>query len=787
MYNAVELSPPGSGFTRQLERLVRSGSADARRAMEALAESFSAGLPPFCGEYVEASESLPLPMVRFFSVLEFVHERPQLDGDGLEQALPELLGIPVAELVTYLIGAPYQQTVERIWASYFAMLIMADDDLATPQQQQHMLALGELLIACHLLTYCFATQRDAIDAQLLQQLASAQVLLPETLFPLPMPANHLSSPPNSEKGWIEPYAIGDLQMLRQRFMRYQGGDIAHIENIMAGERRLVSHKIANRQLAVEQNNHIRGEKSSDTASEQQDKLVDELRRTLMERVVTDDYNDLTSSYGPPTQATLGGKVTHSSSAGANPGSRDRTRLARQLLDKSINQVNRRVERLRSHSALDESETARESTFDNRRGKRDYIGVYRWLNRVYQAYVVNYGTRLMVEFIVCDPAARFVRQEQAQLGVDLEKPLSMAQQGINTYSDIDSDNSARLAAYYNVATITPAPAPTKVVSHTLRSGEQGEITLPEGYLVVGVKVECIPADRCSGECTILVGGQKVALNSELDGVDKFGEEGVLPVMAAQLEDSVSPPTANTLSISVRVICEPAPHMLSRWQIETYDSLSRGAREASERFYRQAGERPRYYRQPPGFSRLIERRSLKSDCIELLLQRHEMLVGYPVASPPDCDNRPPPFLINQPRYRQFFEEVFEWAEISYRFTQSGGDLLPTYDDEDRVSDQQFSAFLEADMARVMLPARPGREMALIYYLTTGSLWPGDEATQPVIAADAPLCIEIKRQRSVPPVEEQVIGEPWEIVVPTTMQLLDSSGCGLPECAPREGRDD
>ena len=43
-------------------------------------------------------------------------------------------------------------------------------------------------------------------------------------------------------------------------------------------------------------------------------------------------------------------------------------------------------------------------FDNKTGSADIVGIYRFIDKIYRAQIINYGKRLMLEFIVPEPAA-----------------------------------------------------------------------------------------------------------------------------------------------------------------------------------------------------------------------------------------------------------------------------------------------------------------------------------------------------------------------------------------------
>lgn len=782
-YSALSTSPPQPDFIDQLEQLRGSSDSDARGQMEASAVAFLEGRPPYHGIYVATPEQLAVPMKHFPRVIHALLADPDMTQAQLTEALPVLLGLPWPQLSEFLHSPAYVAQLQRVWSSYAALLIILGYD------HDNLPTLTEVLRCSHLLQQTYLRPGNdavAMTAAQLQSLAKAPVLLPQTVFPLP-PAASLHPSPPPPPGWIAPYAIGDLQLLRQRFLRYQAGDIAHIETIMAGERRTVSHSRAERETEHSRDSDERRDGITTTASEEEDRLSEQLQRTVTESVLSDDYQNLVTSYGPPTQATTSGTVTHSRSAGPNPGSRDRTRLARQVLDRSLSRIQRRVVALRSRSRSEASTSSNESVFDNSSGDHNRVGVYRWLNRIYQAYVVNYGTRLMLEFIIPIPARRFIAREQAQLGFDLEKPLSLEQQGIYDYGDITAQNSVTLAGYYGVETITPPPAESRCVSVTLRAGEQVKLAIPQGYRVVGVQVECAPTPPCDQGLSVLVGAQAIPVNSERSGVALFGEENSLPAMVVGQPEDTSPPSGMGIGVSVRARCEPTPNHWAQWQIATYNALSEAARAATTRYYRRIGERPLMVQRPPQLNRSIERKALKNDCLAVLLYRQHTLTGESGWAPGSPPHPVAEEIFAQPRYLQFFDEILEWNEMSYSFYGSSDDpdggampLLPSGQ-----QDGLFSAFLEAQVARVLVPARTERTLAMLYFLSSGMTWFGSDDYVAVDPADAALVLDFLQAQQTEKPAKTVIGEPWEVVVPTTMRVLDPGGFRADIFTDTEGR--
>ena len=82
----------------------------------------------------------------------------------------------------------------------------------------------------------------------------------------------------------------------------------------------------------------------------------------------------------------------------------------------------REERMRR--SLERYEEKNEHGFDNKLGTGHVIGIYRWVDKYYKARLINYGKRLMLEFIVPEPAAFYLHLQLKQTlkGVTMKQPV-----------------------------------------------------------------------------------------------------------------------------------------------------------------------------------------------------------------------------------------------------------------------------------------------------------------------------------------------------------------------------
>ena len=754
-------SPPASTFLSDLV------AAHGRSPAEALALAFIDGAPPYQNQYVAAMRDLEGP-VRDFPALamrlrrEVAHSKPWLEALALQ--LDEILA-RYHQDASYFSSSAYNEAIDRIWQSYFALVVT----LGYEPQLLDEFALS--LWLAHVIARAVAPVEDGpviletLTPQQIALLADATVILPPEAFPLP-PATAPSPPAahaDALTGTILPYAIGDLQLVRQRLVRYAAGEIARIENVMRGERKEISDRQLQRQVEYREARGNDEQILESEAADERTSLMEEAQRTIAEKSIGKQYDNFTANYGPPTQATLGGSWT-STITGGTPGFEDVTRFAREVVAKAVNRLTRAIGTLRATSALNQQEHAVSSIIDNIAGPTNLRGIYRWLNKIYEAWVVNYGNRLVMEFIIRRPAAAFIHEQAALTGERMIKPVPPTRQGILSFEQITPDNYARLCAEYNVTDIEPPPLALKISTATLRGGGESQIAIPEGYCASTAFVTCLTTPPATAAPTIMVGRQ-IASGGALQ---VSGENTTIPVSVGDILATLSPPCAPEVLVNVEIQCIPTARTMDEWRITIYRAVMAAYQQLRERYYSEAGGGEAAPRSPLA-NRQIERGELKSGCIRLLLERAALLTGAAVfASPPIAE-------IAEPRLTQFFDDALEWDEMAYSF--QAGLRRGGYSDSAQcgaVADDVFTSFLQAEQARILLPVRPNHLMAFLYFFSSGTLWDSPDGLIAALKDDVAMIDDVKHCAPEHG-RERKVGAPWEIVVPTPMQILDEAGNG------------
>ena len=254
-------------------------------------------------------------------------------------------------------------------------------------------------------------------------------------------------------------------------------------------------------------------------------------------------------------------------------------------------------------------------------------------------------------------------------------------------------------------------------------------------------------------------------------------------------SASPCSAwetNTYALDIGVVVQRTAEELGRWRLATYtkiraaydervrqyneqveglraDAEAKAERDAQRAVRRAAGREPAHDQ-----CRAEEALHLDHHAAALRrIRRHAR-----TADPPYFDFAE---AAEEGAYVRFFEQAFEWDQMQYVFYPYFWARKSTWIDRfvKQDVDPVFLEFLRAGSARVVVPVRPGFEVAVTHFIETGKIWGGD-GDPPAI--NSPLYVSIVdeiRERTGAPQGEQPVGDPWDVRVPTVLVIVRDEG--------------
>lgn len=341
-----------------------------------------------------------------------------------------------------------------------------------------------------------------------------EALLQESLEPLlekmiEFPEVGIFAPPTDEQGQplprVRPAGVADLMVVKRHIQGYEAMELAHVENVMAGETRGRVHRfreqhedtdIFERETTVE--------KEEELATEERFELNREAERTIKDDEKFGFGLNVSASYGSVVQVSS--NVDYERSRAVEESTRNATTYAQDVTSRSLERVKERVRTQRTRRVLREWQEENEHRFENTAekggGREHIVGLYQFVDKVYEAQVFNYGRREMFDFMIPEPASFLLHLDAVEAGERVDEAPSkvpqLAAQPARLYwppvrpPDPDNDVS-ELVSRYGAEGVKPPPPRWQSVSEryqagldTDEGGREGRqsftmaFDIPEGY-------------------------------------------------------------------------------------------------------------------------------------------------------------------------------------------------------------------------------------------------------------------------------------------------------------------
>jgi hypothetical protein len=596
--------------------------------------------------------------------------------------------------------------------------------------------------------------------------------------------------------------IADYKKVVTEICGYRAGEVAHIENIMAGEtREKVTTKTHKSEISQTDSQEIESEKLSDTTSTERFEMQTEIAKMQQEQKAFDAYANVQASYGVVSLDAGASYATNSSKEESN---RQAVTQAKEQTQRAMERIVSRIKTEKTVKITDEFIEANKHRFENLSNPYNVSGVYRFINAVYKNQIYNYGKRLMYEFMIPQPS------KLHRLGLEVIKDNSLKIPtdprtivDYNSFDKINNDNYQQLIAEYNAKGVKLYPVLLKTIGKTFSGAKAAENTneifeqnleleIPKGYKTVSVRTKVYGKyDGDSGQAHSF----GWTIGNARDNNQDNQTSGINWISNQALEEftdkiSLSYHSLNYLSVTFTftIQCQITQEGIENWQKETYEAIIAGYDEQLRIFNEiqaiKKAEGIQILDSNPLFYRQTEQLILRKNCISYLIDNENVssnrrfgIKTYNEGMADDditFNNHQVDIskkMDDYTSFAKFMEQAFEWNLMSYNFypfywgNNAEWDKLYKFE----TNDPTYRAFMQSGMARVVVTVKPGFENSIMHYMAFGQIWNGGQ--MPVLGNPLYLSIvdELKEQ-------EYTIEDVWETVVPTSLVALQESGVSI-----------
>lgn len=581
--------------------------------------------------------------------------------------------------------------------------------------------------------------------------------------------------------------VGDLLLVRQTLKAYELADFAHVENVLAGELREREHRrldLSEETTTDEQETQT--EKERDLQSTERNEMQSETERTVQSSFGIDAGLQISGSYGPAVSFSSSLNVSYSTTT--EETQRKAASFAREVTERVAERVRERSRRETRRRVLRQVEELNRHKVDNSDAANGHVrGIYRWLNKVYDAQVFNYGKRMMLEFVLPEPAAYFIYAmvKDPPKNQELKKPDPPTAFGGRPLQPgmLDLATAQSLIAQYEVLDAPPYPASSLWVSHfdglegtgtPKLTGRGAKLPIPAGYATNAARLSAGSSGISLDSFMILVGG--VNYCPRWDGMTSWVK--LKNTYSNEISISVYCGYQEMYVLGIDFYCTLTEDGMRKWQQQTFDAIMRTYQAQLAEYQDKLAALEiqkgiQVLGRNPLENRRLERDELKKLAIVVLTDDTDpSLDGFTSDPEPTLDVDA---ACDAGQRIRFFENAFEWVNMTYVFYPYFWGRKARWQSALHLTDPDpdFAAFLKAGAARVQVPVRPGFEKAVAYFLQTGVIWNGNDP--PLIGDElyVPIIDEITEslQRPEPVVPYPEDAQPWEVRVPTSLVLVQN----------------
>lgn len=592
---------------------------------------------------------------------------------------------------------------------------------------------------------------------------------------------------------LKQMGIADYRKVEQEVCCYVPGEVSHIENIMAREyKEKASRRLRRSEDTTTSSTETEKEKLTDTTSTERFEMNTEVASVVNEDTSMGAHGEFHWGSGSAYGGSIGADFAHNTSS--EESNNQALTHAKDVTERALDRVVQKIKEERISKIVEEFEETNKHGFDNTKGDKHVSGVYRWIDKVYRNKVINYGKRLMYEFMIPQPAAFdkiATSVKKDAFGLEkIEKPVDprSAEQTIVLKLDENFESRYKYWAALYKADVEPKQDDIIYIGKSLDcNSNNGEIAfsksdsikIPEGYTTKAAQFSVTGMNHPSnmdqkvlatiGNKTILTLPART-LTTTLFPVDEFENE--IPV-------NMSFTSFHTATVAFNIKCELTQNALQQWQMETFNKIIEAYEDKLAAYNAKIAEikalQGEKVRTNPLFYRQIENTVLRKNAIEYLashqaLGEKSFLLENTIKDlRVDADN---PALEQYAAKVKFFEQAFEWNLMSYFFYPfywAEKDKWAEMYNINDIDDPLFRSFLQSGMARVIVTVRPGFEEAVNWYIATGQIWNGGQ----VPTMDDPMFVSIIEELRQ---TESTVEETWETRVPTSLTVIQAGSIGL-----------
>lgn len=542
------------------------------------------------------------------------------------------------------------------------------------------------------------------------------------------------------------YYVTETLVLRDKTVKYVASDVAHIENVMALEKRERAHTF------IKQTEDYTETEQTVTTTEERNQHSTE--RFNVQKQIESQFSaklDVRAEYntGKTYKLNVDANVSYST---AQKEAREEFREA---VNEAISKIQLEERTKTTRRVLTESKEQNTHGFEP--SEAHNVGKYFHVSKVSEGQVYGHGKRLTIELMIASPWALYEHLEHEKMMRGFVPPCVP---DVVTPQMIEEDTYQEYSTKFCVGDLPEPPKlrPSYSESYAFGKGNAPYITVPPGYYGANITIidHSLSDDKNNQQCILVIvlpGVENVWVTYKSDEFQDGKSVLSKPMyLTTSMSVQFSETNLDGYQGRIRIDWVSLPVDMGAWQQQVADLINTANRKdilsKAKAEYVAAYKEGLADRHPFALKEImlaeIKRASIYMMCENFerdsVMNMNAQPCGYPEIIRPKAGQEAWDWY--------FWERCFDWGLMSFVFYDY------FWNDKCRWPDKfspdhpnfLFNAFCRAGLARVMIPVSPGMEEDALWYIKTKEKW-GPKQDYPRDPSDprwVHVIDELKRQR-------------------------------------------
>lgn len=207
---------------------------------------------------------------------------------------------------------------------------------------------------------------------------------------------------NDPEGYIQDVGTANLLVVKQQIIRYEAMEIAHIENVIAGESKTRTHtKLTRSEEFTSTVTDITTDSETELETTERFELNKQAAKTFQKDTELGLELTLSGKYGPTV--SFDSNFNAGQTTSQTQSSEHATNFAKDTIERSKERIIEKISTTKEKTLIREIKEKNKHRLENTSSNHKFA-IYQYVDKIYETQVFDYGIRQMFDFMIPEPSS-----------------------------------------------------------------------------------------------------------------------------------------------------------------------------------------------------------------------------------------------------------------------------------------------------------------------------------------------------------------------------------------------